>query len=131
MALYFTDNDQNVRLSIDNLNLIYSELMDASTVWLYLGLALGISYPTLADVSNKNPGDNKKCLLDKLACWLTSGSTTLSWGHLCECLKENTVNRHDVAEKIEQKHKGNYTAHSCCISELLATLPHGKATCAI
>ena len=111
----FTDNDLEIRLSIDNLNAVYSKLVDASSVWLYLGLALGISHTKLSDISNKNPGDNKKCLLDMLVCWLTSGSTSLTWGHLCECLREKTVNRHDVAVKIEQKHGGNCVTIVLCV----------------
>ena len=104
---YFpSDNDQYQKLTINNLNGIFTELIDASNAWLCLGLALGINYPTLLDISDKHPGDNKKCLLNMLACWLTSKSAPLTWGHLCECLMNTTVNRCDIAEKIEEKYKG-------------------------
>ena len=109
-----SDNDQYRKLTINNLNEVFTELIDASNAWLCLGLALGINYPTLVDISDKHPGDNKKCLLDMLACWLTSKSAPLTWGHLCECLVNTTVNRHDIAEKIEEKYKGSFLLWSCC-----------------
>ena len=92
--------------SLIDLNEVYSELMEASNNWFNLGLALKIDHSTLDNLSTQHH-ENKTRLREMLAIWFTSRSAPLTWDHLCKCLRENTVKRIDIAERIEKKYGGN------------------------
>ena len=96
-------------LSINDLDEVYSATVDASSEWFELGLALKIQHPTLTNF-RKDHHSSDKCLLEMLAHRLKL-TPPLTWGHLCECLRKNTVNRHDVAEAITRKHTGTTYLH--------------------
>ena len=92
----------------DQLQDVYVLTRDASYKWFDLGLALGLSHNDLSSLSDKYRGDCECCLREMLARRLQS-SPQLTWEIVCSALRKATVDRHDVAEKIEEKYSlGEY-----------------------
>ena len=101
--IIFADHSTQT-LSVTDLDEVYSETVDASSEWFDLGLALKIQHPILTNLWERLHS-SEKCLREMLAHRLKL-TPPLTWGHLCECLRKNTVNRHDVAKAITRKHTG-------------------------
>ena len=82
---------------------VLDETIQASYKWFNLGLALGLSHNDLSALSDKHRGDCNVCLREMLARRLQS-SQQLTWEMVCSALRQTTVDRYDVAEKIEEKY---------------------------
>ena len=81
---------------------VYKRVIGAKTKWCDLGLALGLDNDTLDAIDIKYRGAVQDCLRQMIAKRLQSGGP-LSWRDLCVCLRSPTVERCDVADKIEQE----------------------------
>ena len=88
-----------IGLSIEDLNIVLAETVNASSQWFNLGLALGLDYNILSDIKQSNQ-DNQACLREMLASCLHLNN--LSWAGLCSGLEHPTVRRRDVASRIRE-----------------------------
>ena len=91
---------------------IYEALYPARNEWFNIGAALGIDNDTLTAIKNTN-GESKTCLREMISHLLHTQPSSLTWARFCECLRSCTVERNDVAEKIENYVKGK-TCMSVC-----------------
>ncbi len=92
----------------DDLFTLYERLFPARTKWCNIGLKLKVTMDTIEAITSKhnNPDD---CLREVLAKRLEAVGP-LSWREVCACLRSPTVNRKDVADKIEGWKKGTHAA---------------------
>ena len=95
--MYFTCTD----ITLSDHQEVYERLFGVRVQWRELGGALGLDQDTLSAIEVKYRGDTQDCLREMLTKRLQSGGP-LSWRVLCDCLRNPTVRRHDVAEVIEQ-----------------------------
>ncbi len=84
--------------------IICESLKNASKDWLNLGLALGIMYTDLKNIEDQY-SDNNRRLIEMVGKRLevTDPEYPMTWPYICECLRSPTVQRNDVAEKIDQR----------------------------
>ena len=77
-------------------------VLDVLDTWEYLGLALGIKVCELNVIKKENATlrDRMKAML---LVWLHHGGKYPTWKTLCEALRDELVERRDIAEKIEQQ----------------------------
>ena len=87
----------------DDLSTLYDRLYTARNEWCYIGLKLNLSTESLNEIELKH--DSKMCLFKMLTKRLQEVGP-LSWREVCDCLRSPTVNRIDVAKKIEEWRKG-------------------------
>ncbi len=98
------DNGDKNQLGTNDLQDVFSQLVEAAKDWFELGLALGIKVGTLEGIdSNKN--SDRARLREMLTHWLRS-SPSRTWSDICNCLRSNTVKQINLADKIEKKYKG-------------------------
>ena len=81
---------------------MYEKLFAARAKWRDMGGVFGLDNDTLNDISIKYGADVQDCLREMIAKRLESVGP-LSLKDLCECLRNPTVRRHDVADMIEQE----------------------------
>ncbi len=74
-------------------------MIKAAGNWFNLGLALGVSYDTLNNISDKHR-DNQTYLREMLAARLKAA--TLTYSEICQSLRAPTVERNDIAEAIKE-----------------------------
>ena len=77
-------------------------VLDVLDTWEDLGLALGIKVCELNVIKKENATlrDHMKAML---LVWLHHGGKYPTWKTLCEALRDELVERRDIAEKIEQQ----------------------------
>ncbi len=99
------ERDEN-QLCIDDLQNVFSLLMNATNDWFVFGLALGIKLNILEGIDS-NKSSDKDRLLAMLTHWLRS-SPSRTWRDICNGLRSNTVQQDVLADTIdsEGKHKG-------------------------
>ena len=90
---------------IDDLKVVMEMLVDITSKWQELGLALGLKKPTL-DKIHEEHRDLNKCKMEMLSCWLQwrdDSKATCNWQSLAAALKSPTVEHKPIAEAIETK----------------------------
>ncbi len=85
----------------DDLLPLYDKLRPARTTWFNIGLNLNIDKDDLSAIHEINSQNLDTCLREMLTKRLHSGGP-FSWRDVCDCLRSSTVDRKDVAEKIEE-----------------------------
>ena len=79
-------------------------LVKARNNWFNLGLALGMDYDQLESIQDQfrdNSGRLTKMIAKRLS--VTDPKNPMTWPYICECLRNLTVMRYDVAEAIERE----------------------------
>ncbi len=94
--------DDEQQLSINNLQEVFSCLIEAANKWYNLGLALGIENYNLKNIES-NYNSNDIFLRIMLTCWLQS-SLSRTWTDICNGLRSDTVKLIALAEDIEKKY---------------------------
>ena len=87
-------------LSVDDLSIVFEKLFKARTKWFQIGMKLTMDIETLNSIAMKNQDNTENSLLKMLTHRLQAGGS-LTWRDLCDCLRSPTVDRNDVAQKIE------------------------------
>lgn len=87
-------------LTIDDLQVVYEKLSSVSPKWFNFGLALGLDWATLTNLTDKHHCDNVRCLREMLATRLQS-SEPLNWAILCTCLQNHTVGFGALADTLK------------------------------
>ncbi len=102
----------SIVLTGDDILTICESLTSASKDWFNLGFALGVKMTDLKDIEHDNHHINKRCLLEMVSKRLefTDPRHPMTWPYICECLRSPTVERNDVAEKIEDNYVRTATA---------------------
>ncbi len=98
------DKGDKNQLGTNDLQDVFSQLVEAAKDWFELGLALGIKVDILEGIdSNKN--SDRARLREMLTHWLRS-SPSRTWSDICNGLRSATVKQINLADKIEKKYKG-------------------------
>ncbi len=107
-------------LTINDLQHVYEKLhtahASASPHWFNLGLALGLTYLVLTNISIEHRQDNVLCLREMLAKLLSTQDVT--WSLLSDALNKPSVGLINLADSIT----GNYIFNVCVFFFLLAWL---------
>ena len=90
---------------------ICKSLKTASYNWFKLGLALRVNYYELKNIESRYQ-DNDRRIMEVVSKRLevTDPEHPMTWPYICECLRSPTVERNDVAEKIEDNYARTATA---------------------
>ena len=80
---------------------VYERLFHARVNWYSLGGALGLDIDSRNAINIKHRKDAESCLKEMIAKRLQSGGS-LNWKDLCSSLRNQTVDRNDVATEIER-----------------------------
>ena len=80
---------------------MYTKFYDARAKWFDIGLALGINFGSLKAIEKEQHNSQADCLREMLAHCIQSRGR-LTWNDLCTCLRHDTVERNDLADKISQ-----------------------------
>ena len=97
-----SENELNLpAISYENFGLIYSILYDVQSKWYNFGLALGLSPSMLNSIQINKRDQTDECLREILFTRMGIDVKKLTWEDIVCALRWNTVNRNDVAEKIE------------------------------
>lgn len=86
-------------LTLTDLHMVCEKLKNASPMWFFLGLALGVSHTDLTNLESQKH-DNPSRLREMLAIRMNSGP--LTWTDLCIALRASTVNCYNVATEVEK-----------------------------
>ena len=81
-------------------------LVDVSSRWKELGLALGLRKPTLDRICEDHR-EVSKCTMEMLSSWLQwkdDCKATCNWRSLIDALRHPTVNHRPIADTIEKKY---------------------------
>ena len=109
------ERDEN-QLCIDDLQDVFSLLINAKKSWFYLGLALHIKPGILEGIKSKESCNTDR-LCEMLTHWLRSSSSR-TWRDICKGLRSDTVKQDVLANKIKEKYKGtcidNYVEAGHC-----------------
>ena len=104
IAVNEEDKGDENQLGTNDLQNVFSQLVEAAKDWFELGLALGIKVDILEGIdSNKN--SDRARLREMLTHWLRS-SPSRTWSDICNGLRSDTVKQINLADKIEEKYKG-------------------------
>ena len=104
IAVNEDDKGDKNQLGTNDLQNVFSQLVEAAKDWFELGLALGIKVDILEGIdSNKN--SDRARLREMLTHWLRS-SPSRTWSDICNGLRSDTVKQINLADKIEEKYKG-------------------------
>ncbi len=84
---------------------ICESLKTASCNWFNLGLALGVNYYELKKIEIRYK-DIDRCLMEMVGKRLEiiDPEHPMTWPYICECLRSPTVERNDVAERIQDNY---------------------------
>ena len=92
---------------IDDLQEVLAMLVDVSSRWKELGLALHLKKPTLDNIYEDHR-EVSKCKMEMLSSWLQQAAAdfevTCNWWSLAKALRDPTVNHKPIAEAIEKKY---------------------------
>ena len=83
---------------------LHKKLFDARSNWYNIGLNLKLKRDELNAVEVEHRDNLDTCLRKVLTHHLQVFGA-LSWREVCDCLRSPTVDRNDVAEKIEEWRK--------------------------
>ena len=86
---------------MDDLSDVYTKFYGARDKWFEIGLVLKIDFTTLKSIGREQLNNQSICLREMLAHRIQSGGP-LTWTDLCSCLRHSTVERNDLASKINQ-----------------------------
>ena len=104
IAVNEDDQRDKNQLGTNDLQDVFSQLVEAAKDWFELGLALRIKVDILEGIdSNKN--SDRARLREMLTHWLRS-SPSRTWSDICNGLRSDTVKQINLADKIEEKYKG-------------------------
>ena len=105
IGIQFADDkgDKN-QLGTNDLQDVFSQLVEAAKDWFELGLALGIKVDTLEGIKSNEDYDKAR-LREMLTHWLRS-SPSRTWSDICNGLRSDTVKQINLADKIKEKYKG-------------------------
>ena len=92
------------QLCIDDLQDVFSLLINAEKSWFCLGLTLHVKLGTLEGIRSKESCNTDR-LCEMLAHWLRSSSSR-TWSDIYNGLRSDTVKQDVLADKIEEKYKG-------------------------
>ena len=96
------ERDEN-QLCIDDLQNVFSLLINATNDWFELGHTLGIKLNTLEGIDS-NKSSDKARLREMLTHWLRSSSSR-TWRDICNGLRSNTVQQDVLADTIDSESK--------------------------
>ncbi len=101
VLLYIMDDIANC-LTINDLNLVYSETYEARSKWQNILLELGVGKHSIDSISKKwreNPDD---CYREGLSEWLNGDGR--SWKNIANALTRPTVNLSNIASKLRKNY---------------------------
>ncbi len=101
ITLLYAGEDDQKQLTVDDLQEVFSTLINAANDWFELGLALRIKFTTLEGIDPKKKNSDKAHLREMLALWLQS-SPFRTWRVLCNALRSETVQQDVLADTIER-----------------------------
>ena len=80
-----------------------NEIKDVNTKWKFLGLGLGLKYPTLNSINSSNYG---VCKMEMIQKWLNKEDPDChaSWNSLVDALRSDLVQHKPIADEIERKY---------------------------
>ena len=87
-------------LTIEDFCAVRKILHDARDKWEAIGEELGLKRSDLKHLK----GDNYMKLGEVVEMWLQRRRLNPTWKTLADALREETVDREDIADKIEHKH---------------------------
>ena len=85
---------------MEDLGDVYTKFYDARDKWFEIGLALKLSFTALKSIEREQLNNQSKCLREMLAHRIQSGGP-LTLADLCSCLRHPTVERNDLANKLD------------------------------
>ena len=77
------------------------EVVESVSDWKRLGLNLGLSYPTLADIEIYRRGKPDYCKIEMLSAWLQQQDKVSQWDVLRAALR--SMGEHEIADKISKR----------------------------
>ena len=104
IAVNEDDKGDTNQLGTNDLQDVFSQLVEATKDWFDMGLALGIKVDILEGIKS-NENYDKARLREMLTHWLRS-SPSRTWSDICNGLRSDTVQQGNLADKIEEKYKG-------------------------
>ena len=104
IAVNEDDQRDTNQLGTNDLQEVFSNLMEVVTNWFNLGLSLGIQVGTLKAIKSNESNDQDR-LREMLTHWLQY-SPSRTWNDICNGLRSDTVKQINLADKIEEKYKG-------------------------
>ena len=89
----------------DSLRMVLNSISTLAAEWFNLGVALGLSEPTLSIINHNNPGDARRCLTEMVIHWLQrNDGSQPSWQELASALSSPLINRIEIANTIATEH---------------------------
>ncbi len=104
IVVHEDDHGCENQLCTKDLQEVFSNLMEVVTNWFNLGLSLGIQVGTLKAIKSNESNDQDR-LREMLTHWLQH-SPSRTWNDICNGLRSDTVKQINLANKIEEKYKG-------------------------
>ena len=87
-----------------SLCMVLSSISTLAAEWFNLGVALGLSHPTLK-IIEYNSGDAQRCLAEMVNDWLQrKDNSQPSWRELASALSSRPINRIELANMIATEH---------------------------
>ncbi len=92
-------NASEVELSDRDLLDVFHKVCEARDKWYEIGLGLGIPLDKLKAITKDHEGVDA-CLREMLTYWLQHPNLKRSWNSLAKSLKEEVVDRPDIAKQL-------------------------------
>ena len=89
-------------VGLDDLRVLYNELLPVSHLWYSLGIQLQIPIETLKRIRIET--EMNKCLLEMLTVWLQSTDPSPTWSILIEALDCPAVEERLLAQQLRDKY---------------------------
>jgi len=105
------------QLGIEDLRIILKSLFSARVKWLSIGVNIGVDYPTLKAIEREQHERCDDCLREMLGHRLAQ-STPLTWADLCAALREESVDKEQLAHDIELSVRSEILSESKVCPEL-------------
>ena len=92
------------QLTIGDLKIVLSEIWDARSKWINIGIQLNLIMTDLEAIKEANSSDIGKCFTDMLTLWLKQVNPPPTWSTLVTALKEPPVGLEHLSEVVAKKH---------------------------
>ena len=96
--LFVTD-----RLTVDDIKAVRTEIWEARSDWLDIGIELGLKVADLDAIKENNHGNVEKCFSKMLIQWLRRTNPPPTWSAMVEALKQPAVGFKHLADQVESK----------------------------
>ena len=103
MAQHYCHNNVGY-LTLDDLKGIQNSTWDARAKWFNLGVQLNVKPTSLEAIQQNNKDHPDKCMTEMLIVWLKLSNPRPTWSSLVTALKQETVGREDLADRIDRQH---------------------------